>query len=228
MTDTERPQPARLVVLVSGRGRNLEAIMHAIDAGQLDAEIVLVASNRTKAPGLQTARLAGLPTVAIAPRDFPDRDSYEAALARRIDAARPDWLVLAGFMRVLGDAFVANFAGRIVNIHPSLLPRHKGLDTHARVLAAGDHEHGASVHFVTTALDDGPVIRQGRITVHNDDTADTLAERVMTRIEQRLYAAALDDLISRRVIWRDDGLHRTGQRQTSPPIVDYDEDPSHP
>ncbi|KEZ79094.1 phosphoribosylglycinamide formyltransferase [Salinisphaera hydrothermalis] len=228
MTDIERTRPARLVVLISGRGRNLEAIMRAIDAGELDAEIVLVASNKPNARGLQTARLAGLPTVAISPREFADRESYDAALARRIAADNPDWVVLAGFMRVLSDSFVERFAGRIVNIHPSLLPKYKGLHTHDRALDAGDRDHGASVHFVTPTLDDGPVIRQGRITIRDGDTADTLADRIMDRIEQRLYAAALDDLISGRVVWRDDGVYRDGQRQSTPLIVDYDEDAPSP
>ncbi|MGN8159543.1 phosphoribosylglycinamide formyltransferase [Salinisphaera sp. RV14] len=224
MSASEHKRPARLVVLISGRGRNLEAIMRAIDAGALDAEIVLVASNKARAPGLQTARLAGLPAVSISPRHFPDRESYDAALAHRIAAEKPDWIVLAGFMRVLSDTFVERFAGRIVNIHPSLLPRYKGLHTHERALAAGDRDHGASVHFVTPTLDDGPVIRQGRITIRPGDTADMLADRIMDRIEQRLYAAALDDLISGRVVWRTDGIHRDGRLQSEPPIIDYDED----
>ncbi|MGB7754441.1 MAG: phosphoribosylglycinamide formyltransferase [Salinisphaera sp.] len=226
MNDREPTHPARLVVLISGRGRNLEAIMRAIDAGELDAEIVLVASNKARAPGLQTARLAGLPVVSIAPRDFPDRESYDAALAHRIAAEKPDWVVLAGFMRVLSDVFVERFAGRIVNIHPSLLPKYKGLHTHDRALAAGDADHGASVHFVTPTLDDGPVIRQGRITIREGDTADMLADRIMDRIEQRLYAAALDDLISGRVVWREDGIYRDDRLQSNPLIVDYDEDAS--
>lgn len=224
MTADRDTGPARLVVLISGRGRNLEAIMRAIDAGRLNAEIALVVSNKARAPGLQMARLAGLPTVAIAARDFADRDAFDAALAHRIAAENPDWIVLAGFMRVLGDAFVARFAGRIVNIHPSLLPKYKGLHTHERALDAGDREHGASVHFVTPALDDGPVIRQGRISIRDGDTADTLADRIMERIEQSLYTAALDDLISGRVVWRDDGVYRDQRRQTTPLICDYDDE----
>ncbi|WP_423823302.1 phosphoribosylglycinamide formyltransferase [Salinisphaera sp. SPP-AMP-43] len=215
-------RPARLVVLISGRGRNLDAILRAIDAGTLHAEVVLVASNRIRAEGLQKARLAGLNVVSISPKEFADRESYDAALAKRIAAAQPDWIVLAGFMRVLSDAFVARFAGRIVNIHPSLLPKYKGLHTHQRALDAGDAEHGASVHFVTPTLDDGPVIRQGRIRITEQDTADSLADRVMAQIEQRLYAAALDDLVSGRVVWQDDGVYRDGRRQTQPLVTDYD------
>lgn len=224
MSLTSRDRPARLVVLVSGRGRNLDAILQAIDRGDLDAEVTLVASDRVRAEGLQKARRAGLAVVGISPGEFADRAAFEAALAHRIGAENPDWVVLAGFMRVLGDAFVARFAGRIVNIHPSLLPRYKGLHTHRRALDAGDTEHGASVHFVTPALDDGPVIRRGRIAIAPDDTVETLADRVMTRIEQRLYAEALDDLVSGRVVWHDDGVYRDGERQTQPLTLDYDRD----
>lgn len=222
MTDTIAKRPARLVVLLSGRGRNLEAIIGAINAGELNAEIALVISNKARAKGLQRARLAGLPVVSLSPRDFADREKFDAALAHRIAVESPDWVVLAGFMRVLSNAFVERFTGRILNIHPSLLPKYKGLHTHARVLAAGDHEHGASVHFVTPTLDDGPVIRQGRIAVNAGDSAETLADRVMDRIEQHLYTAALDDLVSGRVAWHADGIYRDGKLQTAPLILDYD------
>ena len=222
MSDMPAQKP-RIVVLISGRGRNLEAIHQAIECGELNAEIVLVASNKTRAPGLGYARLAGLPTVAIAPRAFADRESYDSALARRVAAARPDWVVLAGFMRVLSDAFIAPFAGRIVNIHPSLLPKYKGLHTHARALAAGDTHHGASVHLVIPALDEGPVVRQGRIRITAGDTEQTLADRVLDRIERPLYAAALADLFEARVTAGDDGaLYRDGSRQDTPPVQDYD------
>ena len=220
--NTARATP-RIVVMISGRGRNLEAIHQAIERGELNAEIALVVSNKTRAPGLGYARLAGLPTVAITPHAFADRESYDAALARRIGAEAPDWIVLAGFMRVLSDAFIAPFAGRIVNIHPSLLPQYKGLHTHARALAAGDSHHGASVHLVIPALDEGPVVRQGRIRINADDTEQSLADRVLDRIERPLYAAALADLFTGRVTPADDGgLYRDGARQDPPPIMDYD------
>lgn len=220
MSRAQSFRPARLVVLISGRGRNLQAIDQAIRDGRLNAEIALVVSNRTQAVGLQYARARGLPTAALVARHFADREQYDAALARRIRAERPDWVVLAGFMRILGASFVARFPGRIINIHPSLLPAHKGLHTHERVLQAGDREHGASVHFVTATLDDGPIIRQGRIVVHADDTPDSLADRVMQEIEQSLYPAALADLVSGRVVWQADGVYRDGQRQTQPPVDD--------
>ncbi|RJS94419.1 phosphoribosylglycinamide formyltransferase [Salinisphaera sp. Q1T1-3] len=223
MTARDDAAPARLVVLISGRGRNLEAIQGAIEDGRLNARIVLVVSNKTRAPGLQFARLAGLPTVAIQPRQFADRQSYDAALAHRVAAARPDWVVLAGFMRVLSPAFVDPFAGHIVNIHPSLLPLYKGLDTHDRALAAGDSHHGASVHLVTPALDDGPIIRQGRIRIRPTDTTETLAGRITDRIEKKLYAAALADLIEARVHVAPDGtLIDAAGRAYTPPVEDYD------
>lgn len=215
-------RPARLVVLVSGRGRNLAAIMRAIDDGRLNARIALVASNNRQAPALQKARLAGIGTVAIDPSSYADRDAFDQAMARRIAAEAPDWIVLAGYMRILGSAFVQGFAPRLVNIHPSLLPRHKGLHTHQRVLEAGDARHGASVHIVTPELDDGPVIRQASIAVGDDDNADTLADRVMTEIEEPLYPAALADLIDGRVICQADGLYRDGQRQSEPLHEYYD------
>lgn len=215
-------RPARLVVLVSGRGRNLAAIMRAIDDGRLNARIALVASNNRQAPGLQHARLAGIGTVAIDPSIFADRAAFDEAMAKRIAAEAPDWVVLAGYMRILGSAFVQRFAPRLLNIHPSLLPRHKGLHTHKRVLEAGDARHGASVHIVTPELDDGPVIRQASIAVGDDDNADTLADRVMSEIEEALYPAALADLIDGRVICEDDGLYRDGQRQSVPLHEYYD------
>lgn len=217
------PKPlARLVVVISGRGRNLEAIIKAIDSGQLPARITLVISNRKSAPGLRIARLAGLPCASLNPQAFANREDFDQTLAARIAAESPDWIVLAGYMRLLGSAFVQRFEGRIVNIHPSLLPRHKGLDTHQRALEAGDTRHGASIHFVTAELDGGPVIRQGSIAVHTDDTAQSLAGRLMERVEQRLYPAALADLASGRVLWRNGQVWRDNQPQEHCPHEDYD------
>lgn len=215
-------EPARLVVVISGRGRNLEAIIEAIDSGRLNARITLVASNRTNAHGLKTAKLAGLPTVALEPGAFAERADFDRALAARIDAEKPDWVVLAGYMRLLSSAFVQRFAGRLVNIHPSLLPRHKGLRTHERALADGDQRHGASVHFVTDDLDGGPLIRQGSIAIRADDTPERLADRLMARVERRLYPAALEELIAARVTWHAGQVWRDGSPQEHCPHVDYD------
>ncbi|GAB3681497.1 phosphoribosylglycinamide formyltransferase [Salinisphaera aquimarina] len=215
-------QPARLVVLISGRGRNLDAIIRAIESGLLDARIELVACNRINAEGLRIARLAGLRTAAIDPKAFADRESFDLALGNRIAAAAPDWVVLAGYMRILSSAFVQRFADRLVNIHPSLLPRYKGLDTHARALANGDARHGASVHFVTPDLDAGPLIRQGSIAVDRGDSHETLADRLMQRVEQRLYPAALADLVDGRVVYRQGRVWRDERIQEQCPHVDYD------
>ncbi|MES1949880.1 phosphoribosylglycinamide formyltransferase [Salinisphaera sp. S4-8] len=222
--ETEQTTPAlpRLVVVISGRGRNLQAIIQAIDAGELKAEIALVLSNRADAPGMQIARLAGLNCVCIEASGFRHREDFDRALAARIAAARPDWVVLAGFMRILSQTFVERFEGKLVNIHPSLLPAYKGLDTHERVLSNGDNRHGASVHFVTPDLDDGPLIRQGSIAVEADDTPDTLAERVMAEVEQRLYPAALAELVAGRVFFKDGVVWRDQRLQEHCPHDHYD------
>jgi len=214
--------PARLVVVISGRGRNLAAIMRAIDDGRLNARITLVVSNNAQAPGLRHARLAGLGVVSIDPRAFTHRDDFDRALAARIAAESPDWVVLAGYMRILSSAFVQRFAPNLVNIHPSILPRHKGLKTHQRAIDAGDPRHGASVHLVTDELDGGPVLRQASIAVQADDTPASLAERVMSQVEERLYPAALADLIEGRVTWQHNALHRNSAPQTEPLHEYYD------
>lgn len=212
----------RLVIVLSGRGSNFEAIKRAIDSGRLNAQIALVISNKPQARGLRIAREAGLPWAVIETAGFASREAYDVALARRIEAARPDWIVLAGFMRILSSAFIKRFTGKVVNIHPSLLPRYKGLHTHDKALANGDSRHGASVHFVTAELDGGPVIRQGSICIRADDTPATLAARIRVRVEQQLYPAALADLVSGRVCWHGDHVWRDGSPQQGPLHEDYD------
>ena len=183
-----------IVVLISGSGSNLQAIIDAVARGELDAEIRAVISNRPDAQGLQRARAAGIPTEVLDHTDFASRADYDAALQERIDRYSPQLVVLAGFMRLLTDDFVNHYLGRLINIHPSLLPDFKGLDTHARALAAfraGEiSEHGASVHFVTPALDDGPVILQAHVPIRDHDTAERLAARVLLQ-EHRIYPAAI-------------------------------------
>ncbi|MES0874488.1 phosphoribosylglycinamide formyltransferase [Sinimarinibacterium thermocellulolyticum] len=178
---------ARIAVLISGRGRNLQAIAAACADGRIPGAIVGVISSRADAAGLAFARAHGLHAEVLTAQQFGDRAAYDDALARRLDALQPDVIALAGFMRILTPELVARFLGRMVNVHPSLLPRYRGLDTHRRVLDAGETEHGASVHFVTAELDGGPVIIQGQLTVRAQDTPDTLAERVMNEIELRIY-----------------------------------------
>lgn len=185
---------ARLVILISGRGSNMQSIIRAIEAGELQADIAAVISNRPDAAGLQTASAAGIATQVINHRDFDSREAFDQQLAREIDGYQPDYVILAGFMRILTAAFVEHFAGRLINIHPSLLPKFKGLHTHQRAIEAGEREHGASVHFVTAELDDGPVILQAKVPVLKGDTPETLAARVLIE-EHKLYPDALKLLI---------------------------------
>ncbi|MCX7961459.1 MAG: phosphoribosylglycinamide formyltransferase [Burkholderiales bacterium] len=173
-----------VVVLISGRGSNLRAL---IEAG---LPVRAAISNEPGAPGLAHAAAAGIPARAVAHRDFATREAFEAALARAVDEYAPRLVALAGFMRVLTAGFVARYAGRLMNIHPSLLPAFPGLDTHRRALAAGVKVHGCTVHFVTAELDRGPIIVQAAVAVRPDDTEETLAARVL-REEHRIYPLAV-------------------------------------
>lgn len=175
-----------IVVLVSGNGSNLQAIIDAIQGKRLPARICAVFSNRADAYALERARRAGIPVEVIDHRDFADRRAYDTALMQRIDDYAPQLIVLAGFMRILTPEFVRHYEGRMLNIHPSLLPKYRGLDTHRRVLAAGEHEHGASVHLVTPELDSGPVLLQAVVPVRPDDDPKRLAARVQAA-EHRIY-----------------------------------------
>jgi phosphoribosylglycinamide formyltransferase-1 len=182
-------QPLPLVVLISGGGTNLQAIIDAA-AADLPVDIRAVISNEADAFGLERARRAGIETRVLDHRAFADREAYDVALATLIDEYEPGLVVLAGFMRILTAGFVRHFHGRMLNIHPSLLPRYRGLDTHARVLAAGDREHGATVHFVTEELDGGPLIVQARVPVLANDDPQALAHRVLEK-EHLIYPAAI-------------------------------------
>lgn len=180
----------RVAILISGGGSNMIRLVESM-VGDHPARPVLVASNDPAAAGLARAAAMGVPVAAVDHRPFKgDRAAFEAALCRHIDAANPDILCLAGFMRVLTPAFVARYAGRMLNIHPSLLPKYPGLHTHQRALDAGDAEAGCTVHEVTAVLDDGPLLGQARVPVRPGDTADTLAARVLA-MEHRLYPAVL-------------------------------------
>jgi phosphoribosylglycinamide formyltransferase-1 len=190
------------VVLISGGGTNLQALIDAVEAGQLDITIRAVLSNRPDAYGLTRAREAGIETRCIAHESFEDRDAFDAALAEAIAGLEPDIIILAGFMRILSADFVARFEGRILNIHPSLLPKYPGLNTHQRALDAGDAWHGVTVHFVTAELDGGPPIIQARVPILPGDDADTLAARVL-EVEHRIYPEAVRLLASGRLEWRE-------------------------
>lgn len=188
--------PRRLAVLVSGRGSNLQAILDAIADGRLDAEIVGVFSDKPACTAL-TRVPAPLRWCRDA-KAFPDRAAFDAKLADAVAAVQPDWVVCAGYMRILGDGFVRRFADRLVNIHPSLLPKYRGLHTHRRALEAGDAEHGASVHWVTPELDAGDVIARTRIAIRPGDTPETLATRLLPA-EHALLVETLAGLVEGRI-----------------------------
>jgi phosphoribosylglycinamide formyltransferase-1 len=179
-----------IVILISGRGSNMQAILDRAARGELAVDVRAVISNKADASGLVSARAAGIHTEVLDHRDFGGREQYDSALQQLIDRYQPALVVLAGFMRILTPAFVRHYQGRLINIHPSLLPAFRGLDTHQRALDAGATEHGASVHFVTEELDGGPVIVQSRVPVRHDDTADSLAARVL-QVEHALYPTAV-------------------------------------
>lgn len=187
------PSPStscRVVVLVSGRGSNLEAIAQATRTGALPIDLVAVISNRAQAPALDIARRYGIATDVVEHTGFAERADFDRALARQIDLHRPNVVALAGFMRVLGQEFIDHYAGRLINIHPSLLPAFPGLHTHERALASGAKQHGATVHFVTRDVDGGPIIAQAAVPVLPGDTPATLAARVLAE-EHRIYPQAL-------------------------------------
>lgn len=210
--------PLRIAVLVSGHGSNLQALLDAAATGRLNAEFRLVASDRPDAHGLVRARDAGIPAVAIPPSDYPDRAAWNEALARLLQDSGAELVVLAGFMRVLGPALVAAWSGRMLNIHPSLLPLYRGLHTHRRVLDDGQALHGTSVHFVTEELDGGPVILQAQVAVRPDDTPDSLAQRVQAR-EHEIYPQVVEWIASGRLDWRAGAPWLDGRRLDAPRLV---------
>jgi phosphoribosylglycinamide formyltransferase-1 len=179
-----------IVILISGRGSNMEAIVHALQAERWPARIAAVISNRADAAGLVFAAGHGIATAVVASKDYASRPEFDAALQTVIDGYAPDLVVLAGFMRILTEPFVAHYAGRMLNIHPSLLPLFPGLATHAQALAAGVAQHGATVHFVTAELDHGPMVLQAGVPVVPDDTVETLSARVLEQ-EHVIYPRAV-------------------------------------
>lgn len=201
--------PCPIVVLISGNGSNLQALMDHCDEGAYS--VCAVISNKADAFGLQRASKAGIPTRVIDHRDYADRLSFDQRLIEEIDSFSPKLVVLAGFMRILSPEFVQHFAGKILNIHPSLLPAYRGTHTHERVLEAGEKEHGVSVHFVTEELDGGPVVLQATVPVNNDDTAKTLAERVFKQ-EHRIYPKAVAWFAAGRLRMNDKAVEFDGKR----------------
>jgi phosphoribosylglycinamide formyltransferase-1 len=175
-----------IVVLISGSGSNLQAIIDACSSGFIPGKVSAVIANKANAYGLVRANEAGISTQVLSHKNYASREKYDIALMDAIDQHQPDLVVLAGFMRILSPAFVQHFSGRLLNVHPSLLPKYQGLDTHQRAIDAGDAEHGCSVHFVTEQLDGGPVILQAKVPLFSDDDAASLAERVHEQ-EHRIY-----------------------------------------
>ncbi|MBU0498498.1 MAG: phosphoribosylglycinamide formyltransferase [Gammaproteobacteria bacterium] len=208
-----------LVAMISGNGSNLQAL---IDAATEDApfRIAAVISNRADAFGLERAQRAGIETRILDHREYPDRESYDRALMAAIDGFSPELLVLAGFMRILGEGFVRHYRGRLLNIHPSLLPKFKGLGTHRRALEAGEQIHGASVHFVTEELDGGPVIMQGEVAVRPEDTAELLASRVLKR-EHIIYPLTVRWFAEGRLRLEEAKILLDGQPLARPVVFDY-------
>jgi len=187
-----------IVILISGRGSNMEAIVRAQQAEAWPARIAAVISNKPDAKGLEFAQRHGIPTAVVPNKEYPSRDAFDAALQATIDRFEPDLVVLAGFMRILTAPFVEHYAGRMLNIHPSLLPLFPGLHTHRQALDAGVEEHGATVHFVTAELDHGPAVIQARIPVLPGDTEDSLAERLLAE-EHVIYPQAVRLFIEDRL-----------------------------
>lgn len=194
---------SRIVVLISGSGTNLQALIDACKLNDYPGEIVAVVSNKADAYGLERAKLANIPQLAIEHKNFSSRELYDQALVESIDVYQPDLVVLAGFMRILTPEFVQHYQGKLLNIHPSLLPKYQGLNTHQRALDAGDKEHGVSVHFVTEELDGGPVILQAKVPIFDGDDADDLASRVHEQ-EHRIYPLVVKWFCQKRLIMDND------------------------
>lgn len=222
MTAADRAQARQLpiVILISGRGSNMRVIAERAAGGELPVTIRAVISDRADAAGLGIAAAMQIPTATLSPRDFADRSAYDTALVSLVSRYEPQLIVLAGFMRILTVNFITPFAGRMLNIHPSLLPKYRGLHTHRRALESGDTVHGASVHSVTEELDGGPVIIQARLAVRPDDTETTLSARVQS-LEHSIYPQAVDWFARGRLIMSGQQAWLDGAELKSPVVVDH-------
>jgi phosphoribosylglycinamide formyltransferase-1 len=210
-----------IAVVISGRGSNMEAIARAAQPAEAGYRVVRVIADRPTAGGLARAAALGIPTAVVPFKEFADRAAFEAALAAELDSSGAELIVLAGFMRILSPQFVQRFEGKLLNIHPSLLPDHKGLDTHARALAARDSHHGASVHFVTAELDGGPVVMQGRLRVQAGDTPESISARVHA-LEHMIYPHVCALIAAGRVAWRQGTVYFDDQPLDTPLIEEND------
>ncbi len=212
--------PLRLAILISGRGSNMIAIARACLAGSIAARVAVVISDRADAAGLAGAAALGIETATVPQPQAAGAAAFERSLAGALHKHQPDMIALAGFMRILSERFVEHYLGRMLNIHPSLLPAYRGLHTHARVLEAGDTEHGASVHFVTAELDAGPVVLQSKVAVEPGDTEVTLSARVQAT-EHIIYPRVLGWCAQRRLAWREGAAWLDGRRLDAPIVEDF-------
>ncbi len=209
------PSKLPVVILISGTGSNMQRLAELAQSGDLPIDIKAVISDRASAQGLATATQLGINTAILNPKQFTDRAQFDIALAELVAGYAPQLVVLAGFMRILSDGFIAYFADRMINIHPSLLPKHRGLHTHQRAIEAGDTEHGASVHFVTQELDAGAVIIQARVPVLPSDSPDTLAQRVLEQ-EHHIFPEAVRLIATGRIASRNGAVWLDNQELREP------------
>lgn len=221
MNKADQAALCRTAILISGSGTNLQAFLDRVSDGRLALEIAIVVSNNADAAGLERAEMAGVPTACIAHGEFETREAFDQAVANTLDAYDPQLIILAGFMRILSPWFVRHYSGRVLNIHPALLPKYPGLDTHARVLAEGDTHHGSTVHFVTQTLDGGPPIVAGRLRVDPRESAHELAARVRT-IEHQIYPTAAEWFASGRLVFRADDAWLDEKPLRTPVLIDFD------
>lgn len=210
----------KAAILISGSGTNLQSFIDRVNDGRLDLEIAVVFSNRPDAYGLERAAKAGIRTVCVEHGSFKEREQFDRSIANTLDEFEPDLVILAGFMRILSPWFVQHYAGKILNIHPALLPLYPGLNTHARSLEAGDSHHGSTVHFVTDELDAGPRILAGRLAIGRQETADELKIRVQT-LEHEIYPQAAQLCAEGRVTFENGAALLDGKRMADPIIVDF-------
>jgi phosphoribosylglycinamide formyltransferase 1 len=212
-----KPDSTRIsaAILISGGGTNLQAFIDAVGAGSLDLDIGVVVSNRPDAYGLTRASRAGIATACVQNGNYPDREAFDAVLAETLQPYKPGLVILAGFMRILSATFIERFKGKVLNIHPALLPKYPGLNTHQRVIDAGEKWHGSTVHFVTEELDAGPRIIQGRVAVLADDTAERLATRVQA-VEHKIYPRAASLIASGRLTYQGGQPWLDGARLDEP------------
>lgn len=211
----------KAAILISGSGTNLQAFIDRVRAGQLAIDIAVVFSNKPDAFGLQRAKQAGIETSCLQHGDYADRESFDRAVAAELDRYAPDLIILAGFMRILSPWFVRHYEGRILNIHPALLPLYPGLNTHQRALDAGDSHHGSTVHFVTDELDGGPRIVAGRLAVANGISAAQLQENVQA-LEHQVYPQAAAWFAEGRLRYRDGQTWLDGKQLQEPVVIDFD------